>query len=191
MHLLASTIGTDLFQMGIPIAEKALRTVGVYAGLLILLRLGGKRDLAQLNSFDLVVLLLLSNDVQNAVIGNDNSLLGGLLGAAILVAVNAVVVRALRRSPRGVRWFEGTATSLVHDGEVDHAALRREGLLVGDVNVAIRRQGASSVKDVEDAVLGPGGTIEVDLKPEAQLARASDIARLEAKLDRLLATAQG
>ena len=96
--VVATSIGKDLWQIGIPVAEKAIRTGAVYGGIIVLLRLGGKRDLAQLNSFDLVVLLLLSNVVQNAVIGNDNSLAGGLFGAGVLVGVNAVVVRTVRRS---------------------------------------------------------------------------------------------
>src|SRR5215510_2274985 len=99
------TITGDLFRMGEPILEKGLRTVAVYAGILLLLRLGGKRDLAQLNSFDLVVLLLLSNVVQNAVIGNYNSLSGCLLGSFILIAVNGAIVRLVRRSDRAIRLF--------------------------------------------------------------------------------------
>src|SRR3954453_8639695 len=108
-----ATITDDLFTMGTPIVEKGIRTVAVYAGLLVLLRLAGKRDLAQLNSFDFVVLLLLSNVVQNAVIGEDNSLVGGLLGACILVGVNAVVVRTARRSEKATMLLEGTSTTLV------------------------------------------------------------------------------
>src|SRR5436853_7830103 len=105
--------------MGVPIAEKAIRTVAVYFGILLLLRLAGKRDLAQLNSFDFVVLLLLSNVVQNAIIGDDNSLTGGLLGAVILVLGNAIVVRLVRRHDVAVRLFEGTPSVLVRDGELD------------------------------------------------------------------------
>src|SRR3954470_5688858 len=123
-----ANIADDLFTMGIPAAEKGIRTVAVYGGLLALLRLGGKRDLAQLNSFDFVVLLLLSNVVQNAVIGEDNSLVGGLLGACVLVAVNAVIVRLTRRSDAAVRLLEGTPTTLVEDGTIDRAAIRRLGL---------------------------------------------------------------
>src|SRR5690242_12256915 len=111
VHL--ASISNDLFTMGIPIVEKAIRTVAVYLGILLLLRLAGKRDLAQLNSFDFVVLLLLSNVVQNAVIGNDNSLAGGALGAAILVLGNSVIVRLVRRNSVAVRLFEGTPTTLV------------------------------------------------------------------------------
>src|SRR5438477_412591 len=102
-----------MFSIQLPALEKVLRTVLVYGGLAILLRLAGKRDLAQLNTFDLVVVLLLSNVVQNAVIGNDNSLTGGLLGAAVLVAVNGLVVRVTNRYPRLTKVFEGTPTELV------------------------------------------------------------------------------
>src|SRR6266487_3321807 len=133
---------SDLWTLGVPVAEKVVRTVLVYGGLAVLLRVAGKRNLAQLNSFDLVVVLLLSNVVQNAIIGDDNSLTGGLLGAVVLVAVNASVVRGVARAPRLGRWFEGSATVLVRDGRIDEAALRREGLRRSDVLAAVRRQSA-------------------------------------------------
>ena len=180
-------IGKDLWTIGIPIAEKAVRTAAVYAGILILLRLGGKRDLAQLNSFDLVVLLLLSNVVQNAIIGNDNSLAGGMLGATILVALNGLVVRLVRRNDTAVKLFEGGATLLVENGTVDHGALLRLGLRHADIEVAVRRQGADHVGQVERASLEPGGTLLVNLRQEDHDATRSDIARLEAKLDELIA----
>ena len=185
MHLVA-TIPHDLFASGIPVVEKVVRTVAVYLGILLLLRLAGKRDLAQLNTFDLVVLLLLSNVVQNAIIGSDDSLVGGLLGAAVLVAVNSVLVRTVQRSATAVAVLEGTAEVLVSDGDVDEASLKRLGLRRADVEVAVRRQGASDVDEVQEATLQPGGAIVVTLKPEAMNATRSDIERLEAKLDRLL-----
>lgn len=123
----------DLLLIDIPPAEKIVRTVVVYAALAVLLRLVGKRDLAQLNSFDLVVVLLLSNVVQNAVIGEDNSLVGGVLGAVVLLTVNAVVVRVVAGSARLSRVFEGSETVLVRDGRFDQGALRREGLREGDL----------------------------------------------------------
>src|SRR3954469_23606801 len=144
--------------MGIPLSEKVVRTVAVYGGLAVLLRLGGKRDLAQLNTFDLVVMLLLSNVVQNAVIGNDDSLTGGLIGAAILVLLNSFIVRTSNRSPRLTALFEGTPTVLVNDGKYIERALQHEGLRRADVDLALRRQGASDVSDVESAVLEPGGS---------------------------------
>jgi uncharacterized membrane protein YcaP (DUF421 family) len=181
------SIVNSLFTIGIPIAEKAIRTAAVYAGILLLLRLGGKRDLAQLNSFDLVVLLLLSNVVQNSIIGEDNSLAGGLLGAALLVGLNAVVVRVSRLSDWAMRIFEGDATVLVRDGEIDHGVLRRLGLRKGDVVNALRRQGANNIDEVEEASLQPGGAIVVKLKEPDENATRGDIRRLEEKLDQLLA----
>ncbi|MFB6946668.1 DUF421 domain-containing protein [Streptomyces sp. NPDC060286] len=99
----------DLLSVQVPIAEKVLRTVGVYALIVILFRLSGKRGLANLNTFDFVVIFLLSNVVQNAVIGNDNSLLGGAIGATTLVAVNAALNRWLAVNERAVRLVEGKA----------------------------------------------------------------------------------
>src|SRR3954451_24269325 len=110
MHLVATSISSELFTMGIPLSEKVIRTIAVYVGLIALLRVGGKRDLAQLNSFDLVVLLLLSNVVQNAIIGPDDSLWGGLFGPIVLIAVNGGVNRVTRSSPTAVKVFEGTPT---------------------------------------------------------------------------------
>src|SRR3954470_17647408 len=116
-------MGHSLVHMDISLLEKVVRTVVVYIGLAVLLRLVGKRDLAQLNSFDLVVVLLLANVVQNAVIGPDDSLIGGLIGAAVLVAVNGFVVRASASNGAVARAFEGTETVLVDDGKYDDRAL--------------------------------------------------------------------
>jgi uncharacterized membrane protein YcaP (DUF421 family) len=187
-HALLASIPDDLFTVTIPIAEKVVRTVAVYLGILLLLRLAGKRDLAQLNTFDLVVLLLLSNVVQNAVIGNDNSLLGGLIGAATLIVVNAALVRVARPSDRLDRLLEGTSTTLAEDGHLDKAALDRLGLRQADVVLALHKQGATSIDDVKHAVLAPGGSILLTLRDEANPATRADVTRLEAKLDRLLAT---
>ena len=167
------SVWTDLFHLQVPVWDKVLRTVLVYAGLAILLRIAGKRDLAQLNTFDLVVMLLLSNVVQNAIIGPDNSLTGGLIGAALLVAFNAVWVRVVNRRPRLTAFFEGTPTPLVKDGKLV-SSLHRLGLRRSDVAAAVRRQGAASIDEVELASLEPGGTIVVDLKPDAQDVTVAD-----------------
>jgi uncharacterized membrane protein YcaP (DUF421 family) len=158
---------SNLFTIQISVLEKILRTVLVYGGVAVLLRLAGKRDLAQLNTFDLVVVLLLSNVVQNAIIGPDTSLDGGLLGAVVLIAINAVWVRVVNRHPRMTRIFEGTATTLVRNGKIT-GNLHRLGLRRADVVTALRHQGADSVAEVEQASLEPGGSIVVDLKPDAQ-----------------------
>ena len=176
-----------LFHLGVAAPEKVVRTVAVYAAIAVLLRLAGKRDLAQLNTFDLVVMLLLSNVVQNAIIGPDDSLVGGLLGAAVLIAVNSLVVRVVASNERLTRLFEGTPTVLVEDGNYDRAALRREGLRREDLDVALRRQGANSVDDVAEATLAPGGAVVITLKDGEQPASRADVLRIEAKLDALLA----
>ena len=175
----------DLLNAGIPLTEKVIRTVAVYGTIAILLRLAGKRELAQLNTFDLVVMLLLSNVVQNALIGNDDSLTGGLIGAAVLVALNAIVVRVTVRSQRGVKVFEGTDSVLVDNGEFVRSTIVHEGLRDADVEQAIRRQGANDVTEVQRAVLAPGGSVIVSLKPEAQTATKADVASLAAAIRRL------
>jgi uncharacterized membrane protein YcaP (DUF421 family) len=180
-------IAHELFTIQIPVDEKLLRTVAVYAGVAVLLRIGGKRDLAQLSTFDLVVMLLLSNVVQNAVIGPDNSLSGGLLGAAVLVGVNAVWVRVVGRSSRLVRLFEGSPTVLIKDGQFQERALRREGLRRGDLERALRSQGADSVVEVQRATLAPGGAVVVELRDSEQNASRGDLAALRHHLDALLA----
>src|SRR5215470_19462114 len=108
----------DMFVLGLPLLEKILRPIVVYAFLVISLRLAGKRELVQLNPFDLVVLLSLSNTVQNAIIGEDNSVLGGLIGAFTLLAVNYLLVRFLFKHKRLDQILEGSPTVLVEDGHV-------------------------------------------------------------------------
>src|SRR5271157_663484 len=108
----------DIFVVGAPVVEKVLRPVLVYVFLVVALRVFGKRELAQLNPFDLVVLLSLSNTVQNAIIGNDNSLSGGLIGAFALLVVNYTVVRFLFRHRRLDELFEGKPTVLIRHGRV-------------------------------------------------------------------------
>ena len=188
----------DMWDLGISAPDKIIRTVVIYLGLAVLLRLAGKRDLAQLNSFDLVVMLLLSNVVQNAVIGDDLSLTGGLLGAAVLVAFNAVVVRATVRSDRLTHLVEGTTTVLATDGVWDDGALSHEGLRRADVDAALRRQNANDVKETTSVELAPGGAVVATVAPEQQTTTKSDLATirtelrsLEAKLDTLLARTPG
>ena len=154
-----------LWNMGISPGEKALRTVAVYGGLLVLLHVAGKRQLAQLNSFDLVVLLLLSNVVQNAIIGNDNSLSGGLLGAAILIAVNAVLVRGAFMSPRFGKALQGGSTTLYENGRVDERALRLTAITREELVAGLRRQGLE-LDDVERVVLEPEGALNASPKPK-------------------------
>jgi uncharacterized membrane protein YcaP (DUF421 family) len=179
----------NLMHLDVSVWEKVVRTVAVYIVLAVLIRLAGKRDLAQLNAFDLVVVLLLSNVVQNAVIGPDNSLLGGAIGAVVLIGFNAGVVRLARRDEKLTQVLEGKPTTLARKGEWDYAALRKEGLRTADAEAALRRQNANSVRDVERVSIEPGGAIIATLREDLQSATHEDIARLEAKLDALLARA--
>ena len=187
----------DMFVTGISYGEKTLRTILVYAAIVILLRLAGKRELAQLNSLDLAVVLLLANVVQNAVIGNDNSLVGGVYGAAVLVAVNALFVRVQAylswRAPRLERVLEGKPSVLIRDGRLQIKTLRRLALRPADVIASSRKQGAEHVRDVREMVLAPGGGMLIELKEseegadrgDVEMIRA-DLARIQERLDRLL-----
>jgi uncharacterized membrane protein YcaP (DUF421 family) len=174
---------SDLWDLGVPAGEKVLRTVVVYAALALLLRVAGKRNLAQLNSFDLVVVLLLSTVVQNALIGPDDSVTGGLLSAVVLLGTNALVVRTVARSDRAVRLFEGEDVPLVRDGRFLDRSLRREGLRRPDVEAALRAQGADGAADVAEASLSPGGSIVVWLQRARTPADRADVAALHARLD--------
>src|ERR1700738_1577370 len=141
-------IWKDMFVLGLPLAEKILRPIFVYAFLVISLRLSGKRELVQLNPFDLVVLLSLSNTVQNAIIGEDNSVTGGIIGAFSLLAINRIVVRVLFPSPRLTRTLEGRSVVLIREGHIDLKALKREALTREELIEVIHRQGFEHIDEV-------------------------------------------
>lgn len=172
----------DMFAQEIPTWEKILRTVLVYLLIAVLLRLAGKRALAGMNSLDLVVMLLLSNVVQNAIIGPDNSVTGAALGAAVLIAVNAVCNRLAYASAFFSQLFDGTETTLVSDGTVDRDALRRNALRTSELEHALRTQGADSPDEIARAVLEPAGHLVVDLKADQQSATHGDIEKVLAEL---------
>src|ERR1700755_3331549 len=131
----------NIFVVGLPLAEKILRPIIVYAFLVVSLRLSGKRELVQLNPFDLVVLLTLSNTVQNAIIGDDNSVSGGILGATSLLAVNYLVVRFLYNHKRLDRLIEGKADVLIDKGKVKTERLKKELISIQQLAAAARKQG--------------------------------------------------
>jgi uncharacterized membrane protein YcaP (DUF421 family) len=145
----------------ISILEKVLRSVVVYLFLLAAFRFTGKRQIGQLTPFDLVVLLVISNVVQNAIIGPDNSLAGGLIGAAVILALNLLVVELTFRSRRLRRLVEAQPTLLVHNGRVLHENLARERLTLEDLHAALRRSGVADVGHVRVAVLEDNGGISV------------------------------
>ena len=180
---------TDMFHLGLPVAEKVLRAVIVYLALVALVRLAGKRELAQLNPFDLVVLLTLSNTVQNAIIGDDNSVVGGLIGATTLIGVNYLVVRFLYGHERLERLVEGDPNVLIENGKVLTHRLREELITLPEIETAAHKQGFASLADVDRAVLEPGGTISFFAKkPEPDVVRHRELtARLDAILQELRA----
>jgi uncharacterized membrane protein YcaP (DUF421 family) len=152
------TVWNDILVPGVPLLEKTIRTLLVYGAVLIGLRLAGKRELSQLNPFDLVVLLLLSNTVQNAIIGNDNSVIGGLFGAAVLLLTNHFLVRYLFKSGR-LDAMEGNPDVLVSGGKIMHDRLNEELITVAELEAAARRQGIRSIADVEECRLETGGAL--------------------------------
>jgi uncharacterized membrane protein YcaP (DUF421 family) len=185
----------DMFALGLPVAEKILRPIIVYVFLIGGLRLAGKREMAQLNPFDLVVLLMLSNTVQNAIIGDDNTITGGMIGAATLLIVNHALVRYLYGHQTLERLVEGDPDVLIDNGVVQMKALERELITLPALEAAAHKEGFASLDDVDRAILEPGGGIcFIAKKPTPETARHDElVARLEqiqAQLAQLTQTAQ-
>jgi len=151
----------SLFVPEIAILEKVLRSVVVYLFMLLAFRFTGKRQVGQLTPFDLVVLLVISNVVQNAVIGPDNSLGGGLLGAAVILGLNYLVVELTFRSKPLRRLLEATPTLLIHNGHILYQNLRKERITLDDLHAALRRSGIVDAEQVRAAVLEENGGISV------------------------------
>lgn len=177
----AHDIWKDMFVVGLPLLEKILRPVIVYVFLVISLRLSGKRELVQLNPFDLVVLLTLSNTVQNAIIGDDNSVSGGLIGATSLLVMNYLVVRFLYGHNKLEQIVEGQSDVLVENGKVRGQRLKKELITMHQLEAAARKQGFDSLADVDKCVLEPGGTLAfVGRRPAAEEVRHQELlTRLE------------
>src|SRR5260370_20116747 len=152
-------IWKDMFGVGLPLLEKILRRVFVYAFLVIGLRLSGKRELVQLNPFVLVVLLTLSNTVQNAIIGDDNSVTGGIIGATSLLIVNYLVVRFLYKHRELDQFIEGRADVLIEDGKIKTHNLKQQLVKYTQVEAQARKHGFDSLSEVQQCVLESGGTI--------------------------------
>lgn len=173
---------SHMFPLPLPLLEKLLRPIIIYLVLIVLLRLFGKRELAQLNPFDLVVLLSLSNTVQNAIIGEDNSVTGGVIGAIGLLGINWLIARTLYSMPRMRRIFEGRSTVLVRDGKVDHGAVRREALSIEELMEVIHRQGFEHLNQVRRCQLDPNGTFYVEAvePPASERQHAELLAKLDA-----------
>lgn len=156
------TILDHMFHMPLPVLEKLARPVIVYLVLVVLLRIFGKRELAQLNPFDLVVLLSLSNTVQNAIIGDDNSVSGGVIGAFGLLAINWVVARMLFRSPKLTKLLGGQSILLIRNGKIDEKALKDESLTIEELMDVLHKQGFESLSQVKNCTLEPNGTFYIE-----------------------------
>jgi uncharacterized membrane protein YcaP (DUF421 family) len=151
----------SIFNFQLPLWNIALRTTIIYLVILIGLRLSGKREMGQMTVFDLVALLLIANVVQNAMVGNDTSLSGGILAAVVLLVLNAIVAQLRLRSPRLRRLVEGSPTVLVLHGEPITASMRREGIDEDTLELALREHGIKELNEVEMAVLEVDGSISV------------------------------
>ncbi|GAC1477085.1 MAG: DUF421 domain-containing protein [Gemmatimonadaceae bacterium] len=186
----AQSISASLWQIGEPVLAKVIRTLVIYAFLVVGLRLAGRRELGQLNPFDLVVLLVLSNTVQNAIIGNDNSVTGGILGAVILLGVNYIVGRVIYHHPRVERVVVGRPLLLVGDGRLIRENLAREFITREEIAAAARRQGIDGLDDVGECWLETGGALTfIAKRPTPDEGRHAEVlARLEAIERRLAAT---
>ena len=173
-------IWNDMFQLGVPLLEKIIRPLIVYFFLIVGLRLAGKRELAQLNPFDLVVLLTLSNTVQNAIIGNDNSVSGGIIGAATLLIVNYLVVRFFYGHHKIEEIVEGDSDTLIENGTVNMDHLQKEVITLTELLAAAHRQGFSNLDEIETATIEPDGAISfISKRPDPSMERHSEL------LDRL------
>jgi uncharacterized membrane protein YcaP (DUF421 family) len=180
-------LAVNLFRLGtsdlvVSILEKILRPVAVYLLLIFALRSVGKRILAQLNPFDLVVLLTLSNTVQNAIIGNDSSLVGGVIGAAALLGINGLMVWWFYRGPKMEhRLLEQADVYLIRNHRPEEAALHKLRINIGELTARAHERGFDDLADVETAVLYPNGTMYMKGGPSREDARLTEVlAQLQA-----------
>jgi uncharacterized membrane protein YcaP (DUF421 family) len=151
--------------------EKILRPMLVYAALVIMLRIFGRRELAELNPLDLVVILSLSNTVQNAIIGEDSSLIGGIIGAVALLLINYIFSRLKYSFKPLERLAEGEPLALIEDGKIDHKALKRELITKSDIDIIAHENGYDSAADLEKLVLDTNGSFLVDGKGDIRDAK--------------------
>jgi uncharacterized membrane protein YcaP (DUF421 family) len=174
---------------GVPLLEKVVRSVLVYVFLTVALRVAGRRELAQMTTFDLVVLLTISNTVQNAIIGEDTSVTGGILGAITMLGLNSLVVRFLYKHPKLEEKLEGAPTVLVRDGVIIKEACDRELVSESELMEAVRREGIETITEVHMVLLEANGNFSVVLKrSNAQEKQTADLSRQLEDLRRAITT---
>jgi uncharacterized membrane protein YcaP (DUF421 family) len=162
----AASLLSDLFDLDQPVVEKVLRSLLVFAFLVFALRLAGKREVGQLNVLDMAVLLLVSNALQNAMIGDDNTLIGGMIGASVLFGANYLFVRLTFRSEGARRVLEGSATTLVADGAPVERNLRREAIPATELLSIVRERGFSDFSQLDRVELEPNGHLTITARGE-------------------------
>ena len=156
-----------MWTMTVPWWELIVRSMIIYVFLLVLIRVTGKRQVGQLAPFDLILLLVLSNAVQNAMNGGDNSVQAGLISALTLVTLNYGIGYATYRSKRLEALIEGRPQVLIHNGELYKDVMEQERLTQHELDAALRRQGVSNISHVRMAMIENNGEITVQLKSEA------------------------
>ena len=164
--LAPASVLSDLFDLDLPVLEKVLRSLLVFAFLVVALRMAGKREIGQLNVLDMVVLLLVSNALQNAMIGNDNTLIGGIIGASSLFVANYFFVRLTYSSERARKVLEGTPTPLFADGQILAANLRHEAIRPHELLSIVHERGFSDFSEVERIELEPNGHLVITGRSE-------------------------
>ena len=174
LALIEASTWTNMFTLdpeNVTWAEKILRPMIVYLSLIVLLRIVGKRELAQLNPLDLVVILSLSNTVQNAIIGNDTSLVGGIAGAGALLLINSSMAYIKYRWPKVEAVAEGEPVTLIEDGKIDKAILKRELITDSDLDIIAHENGFDTADEIDRLILDPNGSFLVDGKDEIKDAK--------------------
>ncbi len=142
--------------------EKILRPIIVYFALIFLLRIFGKRELGQLNPFDLVVILSLSNTVQNAIIGEDNSLVGGIVGACALLSINYLMAIFKYNSKTVENIIEGKSRTIIENSKINQKVVRRELLTEEDLDTIAHRESLNNAKEIEKCVIDSNGSFLVE-----------------------------
>jgi len=150
-----------MLNLSVPVWELIVRSIVVYVFLIFILRISGKRQIGQLAPFDLVLLLILSNAVQNSMSGGDNSLIGGLIIAATLVLINYLVGFATYKSKKIETLIEGRPQILIHHGALYKDMMEKSQITQQELDSALRLAGCSSIKEVQLAILETGGAISV------------------------------
>jgi uncharacterized membrane protein YcaP (DUF421 family) len=161
----ASTMSENLFTFNLPILNLVIRAVVVYISVLILLRISGKRQIAQMGPTEFVAILLISNAVQNSMNGGDNSLIGGLLLALVLITVSWLISFLTYRSKFFESIFEGTPTLLIHKGKIIQKHMAKERLSETDLHHLLRHQGVHHFNEIDTAILEADGTLSITKVP--------------------------